>query len=150
GRHPLTKAEVGPGGFPDGLEPAFYFASSSVASYVRPLHGPADNNGPGPNLGSLNSSQDGALLVVVHQAGQLLDVDVTATPTDGSNRTFALGSQPTGAGYTFDWHLPGGATTAEQTPTYTFAANALAGSYTVSVGVEGSDGSFGWGTTTVR
>ena len=66
------------------------------------------------------------------------------------NRSYELGTDPTGAGFAFDWTLPGGDGSAQATPTYTFPQGAQAGDYPVTVAVDSPDGSFGWGQTLLR
>jgi hypothetical protein len=154
GRHTLARTELGQGAF-GGLDPAFYTTDPGTPvrfSYVRPQRNDDDPNGsPGPDLGLFTTDERGSLLLRVHLTGELLDVGVTATPTDASSRSFTFGSDPTGAGYRFDWHLPGGGTSTEATPTYVAAENALSGTYPVDVALDDpSDGSFGWGSTTIQ
>jgi hypothetical protein len=155
GRHLLTGSELGPAGsngFQGGLLPAFYSTASGFFSYIRPQRGPGDANGAsGPDQGTLNTSQGGALLVRAHTTGEILQIRVTATPVDASRRSFVLTTDQSGAGLAFDWILPGGGRSTETSPTYTVPANAVGGSYPVTVGVDrASDGSFGWGQAEVQ
>ncbi|QIG41844.1 hypothetical protein G5V58_02765 [Nocardioides anomalus] len=158
-RHLLTTQELGaPGsnGFQGGLLPAFYSSEPEgrerVFSYVRPQRESDDDNGsPGPDQGRLNSQDGGALLVRAHTTGDILDVDVTATPVGDAGRSFTLTAAPAGAGLAYDWQLPGGTASAEAAPTYTFPAGAVGGTYVATVGVErASDGSFGWGQVALQ
>jgi hypothetical protein len=156
-RHSLAEGELGPpgsSGFPGGLAPVFSADDThnpAQVQYLRPQRNTDDANGsPGADLGLFYSENNGSILVRVHTTGHLLQPTVTATATDATERTFALGTDPTGVGFAFDWHLPGGGTSTEATPTYSFPGDALAGAYPVTVGVENAqDGSFGYGTTTL-
>lgn len=145
GTHPLTNAQLGnPGanGFADGLMPGLFVVGGNDAiGYVRPLT---------PDPGDVNvkdffqTLSGGALQIVAHTQGTLLTPSVQASSTQtqaGAAVGFSVSfPRPPGTALTYTWDFGDGVPSGEAAPAHIWAA---AGTYAVSVTVEGADGSYG-------
>lgn len=130
--------------FANGLVPAVYATSDGIG-YVRPLR-KAEND---VNAGDIFRTGK-RLVLTIHTSGDLLDVDIKASPKKITTKTpvsFSADISPKSDGLSYRWNLTGGTKVEDKTatPSITYKKK---DSYAVNLEVFGDDGSYGRASTT--
>lgn len=150
--HRLSAGYLGPSHYQRALLPAVY-ASTGAIVYIRPLRNDDAgdvNVSPDPNRGGyFQTGEGGALRLTLHTSGRSLPVSISATPAKPDVGESVALSATIGAdvpGATYAWDFADGTRSSSEAPSHRWTAT---GTYQVGLTVQGSDGSSGYGTTTV-
>lgn len=136
--HPLGRGELA-GGFAGGLVPAVSAQPGGV-TYVRPLRGGGDANlSPDANRQGYEQTT-GALTIVLHTSGSLLDVDVAPTRTAPDSYTLKADVADAPSGLTAAWTLGDGSEASGLSVEHSWSKP---GSYPIGLQVRAPDGSWG-------